>query len=84
MPSRLTAPSAPPATITSASPSAISRAASPMAWTPVAQAVTAEWLGPLKPYLMETWPEPRLMSAEGMKKGDRRRALPVDTMTAAS
>ena len=40
MPSGLTAASAPPATITSASPSTISRAASPIACTPVAQAVT--------------------------------------------
>ena len=54
MPSGLTAASAPPATITSASPKMISRAASPMACTPVAQAVTAEWFGPLRPYLMET------------------------------
>ena len=37
---RLTADSAPPATMTLASPSAIRRAASPMAWAPVEQAVT--------------------------------------------
>ena len=42
MPSGHTAASAPPATITSASPHMMSRAASPMACTPVAQAVTAE------------------------------------------
>ena len=40
MPMRQMAASAPPASITSASSSAISRAASPMAWAPVAQAVT--------------------------------------------
>jgi hypothetical protein len=40
MPIMLTADSAPPATITSASPMVIRRAASPIAWTPVAQAVT--------------------------------------------
>ena len=34
--------SAPPATMTSASSSMIIRAASPMAWAPVAQAVTTE------------------------------------------
>ena len=49
MPSSQTVASAPPATITSASPHMISRAASPMAWTPLAQAVTTEWFGPLKP-----------------------------------
>ncbi|MDH6635746.1 UNVERIFIED_ORG: hypothetical protein M2438_000921 [Methylobacterium sp. SuP10 SLI 274] len=38
--SRLTGASVPPATITSASPSAISREASPMACAPVEQAVT--------------------------------------------
>ena len=46
--------SAPPATITSASSSAISRAASPMACAPVEQAVTTAWLGPLRPCRMET------------------------------
>ncbi len=43
-----TAASAPPATMTSASPCWISRLASPTAWAPVAQAVTTEWFGPLK------------------------------------
>ena len=46
--------SAPPATMTSASSSAISRAASPMACAPVEQAVTTAWLGPLRPCLIET------------------------------
>ena len=49
MPSSHTAASAPPATITSASPWTISLAASPIACTPVAQAVTTAWFGPLKP-----------------------------------
>ena len=84
MPSSQTVASAPPATITSASPSTISRAASPIACTPVAQAVTTEWFGPLKPYLIETWPEARLISAEGMKNGDSRRALPSCTRIEAS
>jgi hypothetical protein len=45
------------------------RAASPSACAPVEQAVTGAWLGPLKPYLMETCPEARLIKAEGMKNG---------------
>ncbi len=65
--------SAPPATITSASPAWIRRLASPMAWAPVAQAVTTEWLGPLKPWRIETWPDARLIRAEGMKNGLTRR-----------
>jgi hypothetical protein len=43
---RLIGASAPPATITSASPSAINRLASPMACAPVEQAVTTAWFGP--------------------------------------
>ena len=65
--------SAPPATITSASPRAISRAASPMAWAPVAQAVTTEWFGPFSPWRIEIWPDARLISDIGMKKGLTRR-----------
>ena len=51
---RQTGDSVPPATITSASPSAISRDASPIACAPVEQAVTTEWFGPLSPCLIET------------------------------
>ncbi len=51
----------------------MNREASPTAWAPVAQAVTTEWLGPLKPWRMETWPEARLIRDEGMKKGLTRR-----------
>ncbi len=47
----------------------IMRAASPIAWLPVAQAVTTEWLGPRKPYLIETWPETRLIRQDGTKNG---------------
>ena len=65
--------SAPPATITSASSSAIKRAASPMACAPVEQAVTTAWLGPFRPYLMLTCPLTKLISAPGIKKGDTRR-----------
>ena len=46
--------SVPPATITSASPSMISREASPIACAPVEHAVTTEWLGPLRPCSIET------------------------------
>ena len=49
MPSLQIAASAPPEIITSASPYMISREASPIAWAPVAQAVTTAWFGPLKP-----------------------------------
>ncbi len=42
MPISHTAASEPPATMTSASPRPISRDASPIAWTPVAQAVTTQ------------------------------------------
>ena len=68
----VTIASAPPAIITSASPYLIRRAASPIACAPVAQAVTTEWFGPLKPKRMLTCPEIRLISAPGMKKGDTR------------
>ena len=37
------------------------------------EAVTTEWLGPRKPCLIETWPEARLISADGMKNGLTRR-----------
>jgi hypothetical protein len=46
--------SVPPASITSASPSAISRAASPIACAPVEHAVTTAWFGPLSPCSIET------------------------------
>jgi hypothetical protein len=52
--SRFTADSAPPATITSASPSAMNRAASPMACEPVEQAVTTAWFGPFSPWAIDT------------------------------
>ena len=84
MPISQTVASAPPATITSASPHMISREASPMACTPEAQAVTTAWFGPLKPYLIDRWPEARLISADGMKNGDSRRALPECTSIEAS
>ena len=67
------AASAPPATITSASPNMIKRDASPIACAPVEHAVTTEWFGPLKPYLIDTWPEIRLINAPGTKNGLTRR-----------
>ena len=69
----MTADSAPPATITLASPSAISLPASPMAWAPVPDAVTTEWFGPLRLFAMETCPLNKLMSLPGMKNGEIRR-----------
>jgi hypothetical protein len=51
---RLIGDSVPPATMTSASPSAISRAASPIACDPVEQAVTTALLGPLSPCAIDT------------------------------
>ena len=83
-PMRQTAASAPPATITSASSQAISRAASPMAIAPVEQAVTTAWFGPRKPYLMESWPETRLIRVAGMKKGLSRRGPRSLTVMAPS
>src|SRR5258708_32422611 len=70
MPIRQIGDSVAPATITSASPSTISRLASPMAWAPVEHAVTTEWLGPLRPCSIETYPEARLIRRPGMKNGD--------------
>ena len=71
--SGVTGDSAPPATITSASPKMISRAASPIACAPVEQAVTTAWFGPFSPWRIDTWPETRLMSWPGMKNGLMRR-----------
>jgi len=57
--------SAPPATITSASPYWIMRIAMPIEWLDVAQAETAEKLGPLMPVSSETWPGSMLMMVLG-------------------
>ena len=64
--------SAPPATITSASPYLIKRAASPIAWAPVEQAVATAWFGPLNPCLIDTCPDTKFIKAPGIKKGDTR------------
>ena len=72
MPISEIAASAPPATITSASSEAISLAASPIACAPVEQAVTTEWLGPLKPNRMLTCPDIKFINAPGIKNGEIR------------
>ena len=51
----------------------IKRAASPMEWVPVAQAVAQALVGPWRPYLIATKPPARLMIRLGMKKGLVRR-----------
>ena len=40
---------------------------------PVVQAVTIARFGPLKPYLIDTWPEIMLMIDAGTKNGEMRR-----------
>jgi hypothetical protein len=44
-----------------------------MAWVPDEQAVTTAWFGPFKPWLIEIWPEARLIREPGMKNGLMRR-----------
>ena len=68
-PSGLIVASAPPASMMSASSSLIIRAASPIEWAPVEQAVTTAWLGPISPYLIDTWPLVRLISRPWTKCG---------------
>ena len=57
--------SAPPATITSASPYWIMRIAMPIEWFDVAQAETAEKLGPFRPFWMLSCPGSMLMIVLG-------------------
>ena len=40
---------------------------------PVVQAVTIAMFGPVKPYLIDTWPEIMLMIEAGTKNGEMRR-----------
>ena len=61
--------SAPPAIMTSASPRWMILNASPMAWLPVAHAVTTEEFGPLAPKRIEISPEAMLTISIGMKNG---------------
>jgi hypothetical protein len=72
-PSGDTVDSAPPATITSASPYSMRRPAWPMQCRPVVQAVTMARLGPCSPYMIENWPEIMLMIEPGTKNGEIRR-----------
>ena len=76
--------SAPPATITLASPYLTIRNASPMAWAPLAHAVDAAWFGPWNPCRMLTRPAGMFTSTLGMKNGLRRRSLPSPRSKAAS
>src|SRR5262245_56871050 len=61
--------SAPPDTITSASPRWITLKASPIEFVPVAQAVTVHELNPRAPSVMETWPVAISGINIGTKKG---------------
>lgn len=62
--------SAPPATITSASPKAMNREASPIECAPVVQAVVTAWFGPWKPYFMAMCPAAMLVNIFGTNSGD--------------
>ncbi len=73
MPSGQTVASAPPASMTSASPCSISRAAIPIECRPVVQAETMAKLGPCRPNMMDTLPAIMLMMAPGIRKGEMRR-----------
>ncbi len=67
------AASAPPAITASAYPWRIRRMASPMAFEPDAQAVTAGIAGPRQSWRMAIIPAAMLPSSIGMKRGDTRR-----------
>ena len=66
--------SAPPAMTTSARPSAIMRAAFPMAWVPAAQAVTVFSHGPCQPYFIEMAAAGAFAIIIGTRNGDTRRS----------
>ena len=61
--------SAPPATMTSASPRRMISHASPRAWPPVAQADTVVKFGPVIPKLIAIWPAPMFGMPIGMRNG---------------
>ncbi|MNS48242.1 hypothetical protein D3C72_808050 [compost metagenome] len=69
MPRGVMTDSVPPASMTSASPCCSRRNASPMAWEPEAQAVTAQTLGPLAPMAIATLPEAMFGIIKGTVKG---------------
>ena len=64
------AASAPPATITSASPYSIIRLASPIECVPEVQAVTIDIFGPLRPNAIERLPATMLIMVPGTKNGE--------------
>ncbi len=70
MPSGVTVDSAPPATITSASPRTMAAVASPIAWPLVAHADATLMLGPRKSSSRLTWPARRLGAIWMMKNGE--------------
>ena len=70
IPSGLEPFSLPPASITSTSPYAIKRAAIPIAWVAVVQAVEVARFGPFKVCLIATKPAAILTIEPGMIKGD--------------
>ena len=71
-PSSVIAASAPPATITSASPYWIERNASPILWFPVAHAVTILIFLPFNPSWIATFPAAMFEISIGIIKGDTR------------
>src|SRR5216684_3476664 len=70
------AASDPPAIMTSAAPRRMISYESPIACAEAEQAVHVAELGPLAPNRIDTWPEARLMMAEGMKNGEILRGPP--------
>ena len=74
--SALTVDSAPPATMTSASPYSMMRAASPRLWFAVEHALTIAMFGPSKPYWIDTSPATMLMIEPGTKNGEILRRPP--------
>src|SRR6187200_2547013 len=64
------AASEPPAIIAVASPRLMISNDPPMACADAEHAVQVARFGPLAPNRIETWPDARLMIADGMKKGD--------------
>jgi len=72
MPMGTTVASAPPASITWASPILMVRQASPMAWLAVAQAEQMAKLGPRKLKYIETTPDAMFEISMGIMNGDSR------------
>src|SRR4029450_167369 len=62
----------PPAIITSASPRWMILKESPIAWLPVAHAVTTEEFGPFAPKRIDTRPDAMFTMSIGMEKGGTR------------